>query len=143
MPNSNFGALVITDGYTLPGQQLLPNSVEAWNQFVAGVQTTGVRKSEFIAGTSGTIADVRAYLETAPTVSTFIVDVMKNGVTMFTTSANRPIVGIGANASSTILPDILTFVAGDRIRFDIIQIGSGVAGSDLALTITYKTPNLA
>lgn len=114
-------------------------AIETYDFFSAGVQTTGTRKSERLIGVGGaTIIDVRAYLETAPVGSSFIVDVNKNGISIFTTQANRPTVLAAANASSTTPPDVLSLSGGDRLSFDVDQIGSGTAGSDLTVSVTIK-----
>jgi hypothetical protein len=104
--------------------------------YIAGAQTTGVEKLAFLIGKNETIVDIRAYLETAPTTSSFIIDVNQNGTTVFTTQGNRPTIATSAHASSTTLPDIVALTAGDRITVDIDQIGSGTAGTGLFVTIT-------
>jgi hypothetical protein len=141
-PVSNFGAVQIGDGYTNP-QSLLPNNGECFAQLITGAQTTGTEKLGFLMPVAGTVVDVRAYLSTAPTGSSFIVDLMKNGTTMFTTSANRPTIAAGTNASSTTLPDVVSVAPGDRLRMDVIQVGSGTAGSNLYFAVTVKVANLA
>lgn len=108
--------------------------------FIAGAQTTGTKKAAMLIGRAGTIVDVRAYLDTAPTGATFIVDVNKNGTTLFTTQSVRPTIAISGNASTTTLPAVTTVAAGDRLTVDIDQIGSTVAGSDLYVSITIKHP---
>lgn len=108
--------------------------------FVAGTQTAAAKKAGMIVGKAGTITDVRAYVDTAPTGATLIVDVNKNGTTIFTTQANRPIVAISGNASSTTLPDVTAVAAGDRLTIDVDQIGSSVAGADLYVSVTIKHP---
>ena len=70
---------------------------------------------------------VAYYLQNYMIPPSFIVDVMKNGVTLFTTSANRPTIAIAGNASTIVLPDILTVAVGDRLRIDVIQVGSTIA----------------
>jgi hypothetical protein len=132
----------ISDGYAT-AQQILPNNNEVFTYFVGGGQTVGTEKQGFLMSQAGTVVDVRAYLTTSPTGSTFIVDLMKNGTTMFTTSANRPTIAISGNASTTTLPDITSVVVGDRLRIDVIQVGSTIAGSNLYVTVTLKVPNVA
>lgn len=117
-----------------------PNAYQTITFFVGGAQTTGNTKAGAIVGVAGTIVDVRAYLDTAPTGSSFIVDVNKNGTTLFTTAANMPTIAASANASSTTLPDITAVAAGDRLTIDVDQIGSTVAGSGLYVTVTIKSP---
>src|SRR5262249_16708153 len=136
--NSNFGAVQITDGYSAP-QQLLPNAIELISFFSGGAQTVGTKKWGAVNGNvAGTITDVRAYLDTAPTGSSFIVDVLKNGTTIFPTSANRPTIAAGAHASPTAPPDVTSAAAGARITYNAAQIGSTTAGSDLYVSVTIK-----
>lgn len=112
------------------------NSNEQFAFFSAGAQTAAVKKNGCIVPFAGSIADIRAYIDTPPTGATFIIDVKKNGVTVFTTQANRPTIAIAGNASSTTKPDVLAVAAGDRLTYDVAQIGSGTAGSDLYVTIS-------
>jgi hypothetical protein len=140
--NSNFGAVQISDGYTTP-QTLLPNNGECLTYFIGGAQTTGNEKFGFLMPYAGTVVDVRAYLSTAPTGQSFICDLLKNGTTMFTTQANRPTIAASGNASTTTLPDVTAVAVGDRMRVDIAQVGSGVAGSNFYFSVTIKVTNLA
>lgn len=111
---------------------------ETFHMKIVGGVTTGVKKDFTIVGVAGTIVDVRAYLDTPPVGSSFIIDVNKNGTTLFTTQANRPTILAAANASSTTLPDVVAIAAGDRLSLDVDQVGSGTAGSDLYLAVTIK-----
>jgi hypothetical protein len=83
------------------------------------------------------IESVAATVGTAPTGASLIVDVNKNGTTIFTTQANRPTVAISGNASSDAVPDVTAVAAGDYITVDVDQIGSTVAGSDLCVILRY------
>lgn len=123
-------------------QALFGNNLEILAFFSAGAQTAAVKKNGVIVPFAGTIVDVRAYIDTPPTGATFIIDVKKNGTTLFTTQANRPIIGIAGNASSLTLPDVVAVAAGDRITYDVAQIGSGTAGSDLYISVTVKQSNV-
>lgn len=77
---------------------------------------------------------VRMSVSTAPTGASILVDVNKNGVSMFTTQANRPAIAAGAyTETATTAPDIVSIAAGDRITVDIDQVGSTVAGSNLVV----------
>ena len=77
---------------------------------------------------------VRLSVSTAPTGADLIVDLNKNGVTMFTTQANRPRIAAGAyTESATTAPDIVSIAAGDRLTVDIDQVGSTIPGSDLVV----------
>lgn len=81
------------------------------------------------------ITDIRASVVTAPTGAALNLDVNKNGTTLFTTQANRPIVAIAGTTSSHTAPDVTTGVEGDVLSLDVDQIGSTIAGANLFLTI--------
>lgn len=86
-----------------------------------------------------TIVGVVAAIDTAPTGASVILDVNKNGTTVFTTQANRPTIAAGAHATSAIaVPTVIDLVAGDYLSVDIDQVGSTVAGSDLVVKVFYR-----
>lgn len=82
---------------------------------------------------------VTAAVNTAPTGQAIIIDVNKNGTTIFSTQGNRPQIAASANAtSSTATPNVTSIAAGDYLTIDIDQIGSGTGGSDLTVFIEYQ-----
>lgn len=98
---------------------------------------TGAKR--FYVEGSTKIVGVRISAVTAPTGSSILVDINKNGTTVFTTQANRPAIAASANASSfTTNMDVTSLVAGDYLTVDIDQVGSTVAGADLTVTITLR-----
>jgi hypothetical protein len=82
-----------------------------------------------------TISYVIASLGTAPTGAAAIVDVNRNGTTIFTTQANRPTIAAGTNADLSSTPDVTALAAGDYLTVDIDQVGSTFAGSGLTVQI--------
>lgn len=83
-----------------------------------------------------TIVGTRLMVGTAPVGASIIVDVNKNGTTIYTTQGNRPTIADGANAGGPgTTPDVTTLVAGDYLTIDVDQIGSGTAGSDLTVSV--------
>jgi hypothetical protein len=101
-----------------------------------GGLTTGVKPQRYYVDDYYAITGARASVNTAPTGATFIVDVLRNGTTIFTTTANRPTIPISAFTSQTpVLPDVRFLVPGDYLSFQIIQVGSTIAGSDLTVTV--------
>lgn len=73
---------------------------------------------------------------TAPTGASVIVDVHKNGTTLFTTQGNRPEIAAAAWRDTTgNTPDVTSIAAGDYLTLDVDQIGSTDAGEDLVVTI--------
>lgn len=113
-------------------------SIETIRFFSAGAQTVGVKKSGVIFGYAGVIRDIRGYIDTAPVGANLILEVKKNGTTIFTTSAHRPTATDGFNSVSAFVPDVTAVAVGDRITYDVVQVGSGTAGSDLYLAITLQ-----
>lgn len=82
------------------------------------------------------ITGVRLMAGTAPTGQALLVDVNKNGTTIYTTQSNRPTIAAGANSGGPgATPDVTALVAGDYLTIDIDQIGTTVAGSDLVVSI--------
>jgi hypothetical protein len=72
---------------------------------------------------------------TAPTGAQIIIDVNKNGTTLFTDQSDRPTVAIGEFISLKKVPAVTSWGDGDYLTFDIDQIGSGVAGADLSISV--------
>jgi len=85
------------------------------------------------------IQGISAALQTAPTGADLIVDVNKNGTTIFTTQANRPRITAGSvvTVSEVTNMDITTLAAGDELTVDVDQVGSSTSGSALTLFIRY------
>jgi len=82
-----------------------------------------------------TIVEVRLKVKAAPTGATIIVDVNKNGTTIFTTQSNRPVIAISATKGNTTTIEVPGLVKGDDLTFDIDQVGSTVAGSTIIIEI--------
>lgn len=101
--------------------------------------TAGVHRLYNDTAEAWTIVGIRASVGTAPAGQSFIVDVNKNGTTVFTTQANRPVIGIGANTSGKVTNMNVTTVAiGDYLTVDIDQVGTTTAGSDLVVQVEVQ-----
>ena len=105
---------------------------------LAGTITVGTGKARFYLEKSYVFESVRISVNTAPTGATIIVDVNKNGTTIFTTQGNRPVISASAFTGTSTNPDVTTFASGDYITFDVDQIGSTVAGADLVCTLILR-----
>lgn len=65
-----------------------------------------------------------------------IVDVNKNGTTIFTTQGNRPTVAISGFTSGKVSNmDVTSLADGDYLTIDLDQIGSTVPGADLTVQV--------
>lgn len=68
----------------------------------------------------------------APTGAPIIIDVNKNGTTIYTTQGNRPTITASTNGGAiSAAPAITSFAQGDYLTIDIDQIGSTIAGGYL------------
>lgn len=105
-----------------------------------GVATTGVSKTAAVVIPTGCML-VKAfiYAKTAPTGADFIVDVNKNGTTIWSTQGNRLKLVAGATTGNQITFNTSTFVEGDVLTIDIDQIGSGVSGQDVTVILLMRT----
>ena len=99
--------------------------------------STGVQRFRFPF--AATILGVSAAVNTAPTGAAIIMDVNKNGTTIFTTQGNRPQIAASAYATAAEVTnmDVVSFAAGDYCTLDLDQVGSTVAGSELVALIRY------
>lgn len=100
-----------------------------------GTLTVKVGGARFYLQANRTISYVMASVGTAPAGASVIVDVNRNGVTIFTTQANRPTITAGTNSDLTNTPDVTALSAGDYLTVDVDQIGSTTAGADLTVQI--------
>jgi hypothetical protein len=105
----------------------------------AGTLAVGAGVGRFRFPFPATIIGVTAAVNTAPVGAAIILDVDKNGTTIFTTQANRPSIADGANATaSEAVPDVTSMSAGDYLTVDRDQVGSTAAGADLTVFIRYR-----
>jgi hypothetical protein len=93
-------------------------------------KTLNINKVFFSLGTVGTVS-------TSSPISgkAVVVDVNKNGTTIFTTQANRPAVATSTNLSSTTAPDVTTLASGDYLTFDVDFVGSGGGAAFAVITV--------
>jgi len=117
---------------TLGGSTLFQHRWIANGPYQAGTLVDG----GYISDSSFSITGVWIYRGTAGTASSTILDIHKNGVTMYTTQANRPTIAWddGDSKVDCTLPDVVTISAGDIITMDIDQKETGTP-KDLILII--------
>lgn len=105
----------------------------------SGAQTVAAVSTLRYYNTTGkdlVISKIVASVATAPTGAALLVDVNKNGTTIFTDQTKRPSIAAAANVSTLGVPATeVTLAAGQYLTFDVDQIGSGTAGSDLVVEV--------
>ena len=87
-------------------------------------------------GRTLTITGVRATVGTAPAGASILVDVNRNGTTIFTTQSARPTIAAAAVFSAQVIPAVTTLTNGQYLTADVDQIGTTTAGADLSVAVT-------
>jgi len=123
---TNFG----TRGYNLSNQLI------AGICFNLGLATVGTKLAQALIPGTFSISKVILWGDNAPTGADLIVDINKNGTTIFTTQANRPKISAGSNSGESGTPNITSINKGDRLSVDTDQVGSTTpGGDDLLVTV--------
>ena len=104
---------------------------------VTGTLTTGTSVAPLLIATGTlTISKVYVNCKTAPTGASILVDINKNGTSIWnTTQANRAAITAGNTSGTQTSFDTTSLTEGDVLTVDIDQVGSSVAGADLTITI--------
>ncbi len=118
-----------------PGVQQFTYQVQIFT--VPGTLSSGVGRSKFFIPGPINIGNVRASVGTAPTGADLIIDVNKNGTTIFTTQISRPKIFAGQTTVSNSTPQITQLTTGDFLTVDIDQVGSLNPGADLTVQIEF------
>ena len=110
---------------------------QVFHYHIKGDLNTTTGKQAIRMPFAGKISYVTAALITAPAGASAIIDLNKNGTTMYTTQGNRPTIAAGSTYVTATLPDVLTWAAGDILQLEVDQKGSSTAGSDLSVVVGY------
>ena len=88
-----------------------------------------------IYGGTFAFASIVARVGTAPTGSAIILDVLKNGTSIFLTPGDRPTIAVGQKVATVGSWGNASVTDGDYVTVDILQVGSTTPGSDLVVPI--------
>lgn len=108
--------------------------------FVAGDLSVTSSPIRVHAPEAMTVTNVTAAVNTAPTGAAVIVDVNKNGTTMFTTQGNRPQIAAAGTEDLSSVPDVTSIAQNDVITIDVDQVGSSTVGADLVVQVRCTAP---
>lgn len=125
-------------GKVIPGQLVTSNITKVLPYSYTGVLNVNVGTFRLYndMGSSWTITSIRASVGTAPAGSSVVVDVNKNGSSVFTNQANRPTIAPGTNTSGKVTNmDVTTVADGEYLTVDLDQVGSTTAGADLTVQL--------
>ena len=90
-----------------------------------------------VAPFNGTIVSVNLYRRTAGSSGSTIVDVNKNGTTVFTTQANRPAVTTAQSQATAANMDVTSVSAGDVLSVDVDQVEGG-SPEDIVVSVRVR-----
>lgn len=91
-----------------------------------------------ISGGTFTILSIAARVTGASAGSSVIVDVNKNGVSIFGTQSNRPTIAAGSYNATVGAYSVIQVTDGDYLSVDIDQVGSTSSGAHLVLVIRLQ-----
>jgi len=121
---------------TIDGVLAVP--IEAYTFSVTGAVAVATGRSRIYLEGDYVVETVRAAVNTPPTGAALLVDVNKNGTTIYADQSKRPSIAAGANSAVGNNPDVTTLAAGDYLTVDVDQVGSTVAGADLTVTVRVR-----
>lgn len=98
--------------------------------------TVGTNKTNvLIVPAAGTITKVYAYAKVAPVGASLLLDINKNGSTIWATQGNRLTITSGANSGSQTVFDTAALAEGDLLTIDVDQVGSSTPGQEITVTL--------
>lgn len=109
--------------------------------FEAGNVSTGTTKYAWTCPYTfgAVILGAYASVGTAPASTSILVDINKNGTTIFTTQSNRVTIPAAATSGLAAAVQVTDLAQGDRITFDIDQVGTGTVGANLSVSLLIST----
>jgi len=89
-------------------------------------------------GVSQTISKIFLSVETAPTGQAIIVDIHKNGTTIFTNQAHRPQIAAAATTGYSTTIDVPSWPVGEYLTAHVDQVGSVIVGANLVVHVVHE-----
>lgn len=140
-PGYGPGPYIYIDGVYVPmfgrGSNVLETAIIACSDETTAI-TTGTAKVTFRMPWAATLVAVKAGLTTAPTGSTFIADINKNGTTVLSTKLSVDVSEkTSYTAASAAVISVSAFAIDDEVTIDFDQVGSTIAGAGVKLTLFF------
>lgn len=134
--------LVVTDVEMTEVFEVTPNPdalIESLDFTHAGPLAVKVGPTQRpVVGGSFSFVSIGARASTAPVGSSVVLDVKKNGASIFALPADRPTIAAGSNDAIVGSWGNVTVTTGDYISVDIVAVGSTEPGSDLVLNLRMR-----
>jgi hypothetical protein len=101
-----------------------------------GTAETGANPIQIpnVTGAAKTLESVHVRAKTAPSTQALIVDIHKNGTTIFSTQANRPQVSVGNHTGSSSALDVTSWAEGEYLEAEIDQAD----GADIVVIVVFS-----
>lgn len=106
--------------------------------FLSGTMSVKVWEIEWVAPVSFTLVDATGRVATAPSGASLIVDIRDAGVSIFASDADRINIPSAGQEDTTATINHV-FGAGDVLTFQVLQVGSSVAGADMTIVLNGRT----
>ena len=131
------GALPVLDASNLTDMPYDMAFAGAYDAAMVEIDAVVGKYGELVMSRTGDYVGEAGYIDVAPTGSTLILDILKNGSSIYST---KPIFAIGNNVltSGILNSSSASFQSGDRITFKTTQIGSSTAGRGIRFTLNGK-----
>lgn len=120
------------------GQKSALFNTEAYTFSISGNVAVGAGVSRIYMEGNYLVETVRASVNTAPTGATILVDVNKNGTTIYTTQSARPTIATSGFTALGGTPAVTAFASGDYMTVDVDQVGSTIPGANLTVNIRMR-----
>lgn len=119
------------------GLQGPPGPAHETYQFSMRDQLEAATGTMFIPfDTDAALVSVQAVVSVSPVGQDVIVDILINNVSVWANPADRLTIPAGQDESSVVsVFDTDTFVSGDRLSVDVVQVGSSNPGEDLVVMV--------
>lgn len=133
IPNSVISSAAANENFQTIAAAILPTFVFT----IAGTLTTGTNLTHaLIINNALTINKVYAYVKTAPTGANIIIDINKNGVSVWNSDqSNRLNIVAAAQSGNQTIFDTTSLAEDDILTIDLDQVGSTVSGQDITIEV--------
>ena len=101
-----------------------------------GEDVVARKYGELVMARPGTFVGEVGCIDTVCTGAALIVDIMKNGITIY--ASTKPQFAVSTNVITAGVITTTTFIAGDRITFKVNSIGSTIAGKGVRFMLKCK-----
>lgn len=119
-------------------------SRSAYNWFHGGTLSVGVLPAAtLVSADQVTIERVTIYVTASPVGSAIIADIMADGTSIFSSDSNRPQIASGSISGYTTTIETATLTQYQKLTAQILQVGSGTAGDNLSIIVSYKQSSVA